>query len=164
MPLLTRWDPFEEVERLADRWFREPWGWGMRRGMLAPAVDVYETDEQVELRAELPGMKPEDVRIEITDHTITLSGERRLEHEDSRENYRRIECEYGSFSRSFTLPRTVDVEKIEAEMHDGVLRLIVPKVSAEKKREIPIRTLESQASKEKGKKAGKEQPVAEASS
>src|SRR5690606_579315 len=70
MPLLTRWDPFEEVERLADRWFREPWGWGMRRGMLAPAVDVYETDEQVELRAELPGMKPEDVRIEITDHTI----------------------------------------------------------------------------------------------
>lgn len=159
MALLTRWDPFEEMERLADRWFREPLG--SRPGMLAPAVDVYETDDEIELRAELPGMKPEDVHIDVTDDTLTLSGERRLEHEEARENYRRIEREYGSFMRSFTLPRTVDKGKIDAQMRDGVLRLTVPKVSAEKKRQIPIRALEAEAPK-KLEEPRAEQPAAQA--
>ncbi|MCZ7681603.1 MAG: Hsp20/alpha crystallin family protein [Sandaracinaceae bacterium] len=126
--------------------------------MLVPAVDVYETGDHIELRAELPGMKPEDVRIDITDNTVTVSGERKLEHEEKREDYQRIECEYGSFLRSFTLPRTVDKEKIDAEMKEGVLVLTIPKVAEEKKRHIPIRSLEAK----EGEKKELEKPAVEA--
>jgi HSP20 family protein len=143
MALVTRWDPFEEMERLASRLEREPWG--ARLWAATPPVDVFETDEAIELRAELPGMKKEDLHIEVGDSTLTLSGERKLEHEDARDKYRRIESVYGSFRRSFTLPRNVDKEKIDARMHDGVLHLTIPKVSAEVLRRIPVHTEEEKA-------------------
>lgn len=101
------------------------------------------------------------MHIEVTDNTVTLSGERRLEHEGSTENCRRIECEYGSFDRSFTLPRTVDKDDIAAEMRDGVLRLTLPKIAAEEKREIPVRAVEAETEKEGAKKPA-EQPAAAA--
>lgn len=134
--MLARWDPFEEMDWLTRSFF----GDGNRRmeRELTPAVDVFETDEELELRVELPGMKPGDVQIDIRDGVLTVSGERRLEHDEEREGYRRIERSYGRFSRSFTLPRHVDQEKVEAQMESGVLRLSLPKREEQRGRRIQI--------------------------
>ncbi len=134
--MLTRWDPFEEMEWLTRSFF----GNGSRRTEreLTPAVDVFETGDELELRVELPGMKPDDVQIDIRDGVLTVSGERRLEHDEEREGYRRIERAYGRFSRSFTLPRHVDQDKVEAQMETGVLRLTLPKREEQRGRRIQI--------------------------
>lgn len=133
--MLTRWDPFDEMERLTGRFFREPRE--EERGF-APRVDIFENDGEIELRAELPGVKAEDVHLDITDNVLTLSGERRLEHEEKREGYRRIERSYGSFSRSFTLPRNVSADQIRADMREGVLHVTLPKREEQKARRIQI--------------------------
>lgn len=132
--MLTRWDPFDEMERLTGRFF----GGGERQRMFAPMVDVFENDDSIELRAELPGIKPEEIEIDLTDNVLTLSGERKLEHDEEREGYRKIERSYGRFSRSFTLPRNVDQENIKAEMNEGVLSLCLPKREVQKARRIEV--------------------------
>lgn len=140
---ITRWDPFEEMERLTGRFLggNEP-----KAGqVLAPAVDVFEDDDRIELKAELPGLKPEDVQIDVHDNVLTLSGERRLEREEDREGYRRIERSYGRFSRSFTLPRHVDQDNIRAEMREGVLSLTLPKREQQRGRRIDVQSSEGAA-------------------
>lgn len=132
--MLTRWDPFDEMERLTGRFF----GGGERQRMFAPMVDVFESDDSIELRAELPGIKPEEVEVDITDNVLTLSGERKLEHDEEREGYRKIERSYGRFSRSFTLPRNIDQDNIKAEMNHGVLSLTLPKREEQKARRIEV--------------------------
>ena len=136
--MLTRWDPFGEMERLTSRFFGSGEEGFVGRRNMQPWVDVYETDATIELRAELPGMKRGDVRVDISDNVLTISGERKLEHEEERDNYRRIERSYGQFSRSFTLPRTVDAENAKAELREGVLCVILQKREQPKTKQIAV--------------------------
>jgi HSP20 family protein len=128
MATLSRFDPFGEMQRLTDQMLRA-WGGGIlgERGSFAPAVDIYETDDAIEVKAELPGVKPQDVHIEVENNVLTLSGDRKLEREDKREGYRRIESSYGSFSRSFALPESCDPDKVDAELDEGILRVRIAK-------------------------------------
>lgn len=133
--MLTRWDPFDEMDRLTGRFFRDS---SREQRGFAPSVDIFENDGEIELRAELPGVKSEDVHLDVTDNVLTVSGERKLEHEEEREGYRRIERSYGKFTRSFTLPRNVDQENIRAEMREGILHVTLPKREEQKARRIEI--------------------------
>ncbi len=155
--MLTRWDPFDEMDRLTGRFFGER-DRRMQRE-LSPAVDVFENDDQIELRVELPGMKPEDIQIDLSDDVLTLCGERKLEHDEEREGYRRIERSYGRVSRSFTLPKNVDQKNIAAEMKEGVLHLTLPKREEQQARRIQIGSGEGAVRSvgvEKGEKKGVE--------
>jgi HSP20 family protein len=164
---ITRWDPFEEMERLTGRLrgANEPRG----SQLLAPAVDVFESDDRIEVTAELPGLKPEDIRIDLHDNVLTLSGERKLEKEEEREGYRRIERSYGQFTRSFTLPRHVDQDNIRAEMREGVLSLTLPKREQQRGRRIDVKSsgeagetqqprIEAGGARKEERKEGERQP------
>lgn len=147
---LRRWDPFEEMDRLTSRFLggNEP----QAGQMMAPAVDVFEDEDRLELKAELPGVKPEDVSIDVNDNVLTLSGERRLDREEEREGYRRIERSYGRFTRSFTLPRYVDQDNIRAEMREGILCLTLPKREQARGRRIDVQQMGEGESHEIGRK------------
>ncbi|MCS6798202.1 MAG: Hsp20/alpha crystallin family protein [Myxococcota bacterium] len=134
--MLTHWDPFAELSRLQDRLF-----FGTSRELsFRPAVDIYEDAEAITLTAEVPGMKPEEVQVHVDNGVLTLSGERKLEREDRKDGYHRIERAYGTFSRSFVLPETVDADNIQAEAKDGLLRLRLPKRSKPSARKIEVKT------------------------
>jgi len=107
--------------------------------MWAPAVNSYEDKDAFLLSCDLPGMDQKDIKINLNNSTLTISGTRKLEHEEKRENYQRIECVFGTFSRSFTLPGTVDTEKIEANVDNGVLKIRLPKREESKPKQIPIK-------------------------
>ncbi len=133
--MLTRWDPFAELSRLQNDLNRMR---GESRLGFAPAVDILEEEDAIVLSAELPGMKAEDVHVHVENNVLTLSGERKLEHEEKQGGYHRIERSYGSFSRAFALPKNVDSEHIDAKLEDGVLRLKLPKRAAAERRRIEI--------------------------
>lgn len=103
-----------------------------------PAVDVFENDDAYIIKAELPEVKREDVKIHLENNRLTISGERRLENEENRQNYHRIERTYGSFSRSFMLPADATPDQIKANFRDGVLKVTVPKAETAKPRSIEI--------------------------
>ena len=108
----------------------------------APSVDISETDDNFEVRAELPGVAKDDLHISVKDNLLTLSGEKRQENvDDDTQNYRRVERRYGSFQRRFTLPTEVDTDDIKAKYTDGVLTLSIPKPETVKPTEIPITTV-----------------------
>lgn len=142
MAIMTRWEPFRDLMRLQDevgrlfdeRLYRngESVGW-------TPACDIYEDDEGVTLRFELAGVEPKDVDIRFENGVLTLRGERKLEKEEKRENYHRVERSYGTFTRSFTLPGTVDAEKVRAESKNGVLTVSLPKKAEAKPRSIQVK-------------------------
>lgn len=144
---IVRYDPFRELRSLQDdmnRLFstafpRSGEGEGLTRGVWNPSVDISETQNAIVLEAELPGMKPEEVDITIDNNVITLRGERKFEKKDERDNYHRVERSYGSFTRSFTLPRTVTGEDAQAEFSNGVLRVTLPKREEAKSRKIEIK-------------------------
>ena len=104
-----------------------------------PAVDVFEDKEAVKIVAELPGVKPEDVKLSLENNLLTIRGEKKQEAEERSERVHRYERSYGSFERAFVLPSTVDGEKISAEYRDGVLTVTVPKAERARPREIPVR-------------------------
>lgn len=140
---LVRWDPFRElnsfgqVGRLFDRF---P-GWsesGATTGAWSPNVDIFESENELVVKAELPGIDPKDVELNVENNVLSISGHRKLEFEDKKENYHRVERAYGSFSRSFSLPRLIDETKIEAEYKDGVLTVHIPKHEKAKPRQIKI--------------------------
>ncbi len=106
----------------------------------APSVDVSETDDTFEVRAELPGVAKDDLHVSVKDNLLTLGGEKRQENADDTQNYRRVERRYGSFQRRFTLPADVKADDIKAEYTDGVLTLSIPKPEAAKPTEVPITT------------------------
>ena len=134
--MLGRWDPFSEMSRLQD----EAYGRGGRMGGgFTPAVDIYEDKDAIYLTAELPGVKPEDVHVSVDKGVLTLRGERRMEREDKQDGYHRVERSYGSFTRSFVLPDTVDADAIDASCDQGVLNLKLPKKPAAQPRRINIR-------------------------
>ncbi len=103
-----------------------------------PAVDILEKDGNLILRAELPGISEKEIDLKLEGNTLTLKGERKMENEDKKSNYHRIESFYGSFTRSFRLPDTVDLGKINAEYKNGVLTIALPQKPEVKPREIPV--------------------------
>jgi len=158
MTLITRWDPFREFVTLQDRMnrlFRESHGPEGRDEALAtstfsPAVDVYEDEHNVTLKIEVPGIDEKDIDVRIENNTLTVHGERKFEKEEKEENYRRVERQYGSFTRTFTLPTTVDAEKVQADYDKGVLKIQLPKKAEAKPKQIKVnvggqKTLESKA-------------------
>ena len=145
---IVRWQPFRDLlatEREFDRLFREAFSplFGQREGEFstrawAPAVDIFETENSIVLKAELPGVDPKDVEVRVEDNTLYLKGERKFEKETKEENYHRIERSYGSFARSFALPNSMDAEKVAAEYQDGLLTLTLPKREEAKPKTIKI--------------------------
>jgi HSP20 family protein len=146
---IVRWEPFRElatlqneVNRLFNTAFDAPApagngnGSALRRWM--PAMDLVETEDHFVLRADLPGMSEENVNIEVEDRVLTVSGERKAEHETSKEGYHRVERAFGAFSRSLTLPEGVNAEAVEASFDRGVLEIRIPKPEQRKPRKISI--------------------------
>src|SRR3954452_5176566 len=142
---LVRWDPSRELgslqsemNRLFNSFFDTPQSGqaGARRWL--PAMDLVETDDHFVLRADLPGLTEEDVSIEFQDNVLTVSGERKSEHEERREGWYRLERATGTFSRSLTLPEGVDADRIEAAFDRGVLEVRTPKPEARKPRRVAI--------------------------
>ena len=144
---VVRWDPFRDLNMLQDRMNRmfDDAGRGFRNGDEAaatttwsPAVDIFETEGEIVVKAELPGMNREGITLNLEKNVLTLKGERRFEKETKDENYHRIERSYGGFSRSFSIPATVDEEKIRADYKDGVLKIVLPKKEQAKSKQIRI--------------------------
>ena len=103
-----------------------------------PTVDISETDDRVTVRAEVPGMDKDDINITLSNGLLTIQGEKKHEKKEEKENYRFVESRYGSFSRSFRIPPGVDAKKIEANYKNGVLKVNIPKIEAEKSRKVEI--------------------------
>jgi HSP20 family protein len=104
----------------------------------SPAVDIFEAEGEIVVKAELPGMDRKDIALHLENNVLTLRGERRFEKETKEENYHRIERSYGAFSRSFSIPTSVDEEKIRADYKDGVLKIMLPKKEQAKPKQIKI--------------------------
>ncbi len=105
-----------------------------------PACDVFEDKDSVKIIAELPGVNPEDVKLSLENNVLTIRGEKKQEAEERTERVHRYERSYGSFERAFVLPSTVDGDKVDAQYHNGILTVMVPKVERARPREIPVRT------------------------
>ncbi len=161
---IARWDPFLELKSLEDRmsrWLsrstRPAEGSLMSAFEVAPPADVYEDENRITLKMEVPGIKQEDLDIRIDGNTLSVSGERKFEKDEKRENFRRVERQYGSFSRSFELPSSADRDNITANFKDGVLEIEVPKRAEARGKQIPIGGGETKAlagtAKEKPKAA-----------
>ncbi len=144
---ITKWDPFRDIMVLRDRMnrlfedlvsspkFEDS---DIIQSTWSPAVDIYETENELVLTAELPGVEEKDVEIKVEDNTLSLRGERKFEKETREENYHRIERAYGSFYRSFSLPNYVDQDKISAEYENGLLKVHMPKKAEVKPRKVKI--------------------------
>jgi HSP20 family protein len=146
---IVRWEPLREfstlqneMNRLFNTVFDAPTpangGSTLRRWM--PAMDLVETDEHFVLRADLPGLDEDDVKIEFEDGTLTVSGERKAEHQSKNAGYYRVERAFGTFSRSLTLPQGIDPEAVSASFDRGVLEVRIPKPEERKPRRIEIGT------------------------
>ncbi len=114
--------------------FKESFGNGM------PSVDVLEKDGNLIFKVELPGMDEKDIQLQLEGNILTIKGERKLENEEDRKDYHRMESFYGSFARSFTLPNTVDLDKVKADYKNGILKITVPQRPEAKARAIPVST------------------------
>jgi len=139
---IVRWDPFRELTALqteVNRLFsRVGSGEVAERQSWTPSIDVIETDDSIKLKAELAGMHPKDISIEVQDNVLTVSGERRFQEEVKEDKYYRIERRYGSFSRSLALPQTLNENGIEAKYENGVLEVVVPKAEVAKPKKISV--------------------------
>jgi HSP20 family protein len=170
MTLITRYDPFREFVTLQDRMnrlFRDPRGSegpdeSLTTTAFAPPVDVYEDEHNVTLKIEVPGIDEKDINVNIENNTLTVHGERKFEKEEKEENYRRVERQYGSFTRTFTLPNTVDQESVQADYEKGVLKITLAKKAEAKPKQIKVnvgsqggsqKTLEGKEPKSVGKAA-----------
>ena len=145
MTVLTRWEPFREFVTLQDRMnrlFRESYPEGreeaLTTSMFAPPVDVYEDEHNITLKIEVPGIEEKDIDVRLENNTLTVHGERKFEKEEKEENYRRVERQYGSFTRTFTVPNTVDAENVTANYDKGVLKVQLAKKSEAKPKQIKV--------------------------
>ena len=145
---LVRWNPSRELEEMSDRLNRMfnrqalPQANAKETMVVAdwvPSVDVSETEGEYQIKAEIPDVKKEDVKVTLEDGVLTIQGERALEKEEKGKKYHRVERSYGSFARSFTLPDLVDEEKVRAEFKDGVLNLLLPKSEKAKPKAIEVK-------------------------
>jgi len=145
---IVRWlDPFRDLSSIQERMNqifedalarsrgREE---GLRSGMWTPAVDIYENNDSVVVKAELPGVEKDQISVEVKDGILSLRGERKFEKEVKEESYHRIERSYGSFQRSFSLPVSVDQEKVTAQFRNGVLEVTLPKKEQAKPKQVQV--------------------------
>src|ERR1700685_2820106 len=146
MTVISRFEPFREFATLQDRMNRlfrssiheEGRDESLTTSSFAHAVDVYEDEHNVTLKIEVPGIDEKDIDVRIENNTLTVHGERKIEKEEKEENYRRVERQYGSFTRTFTLPTTVDSEKVSANYDKGVLKIALPKKAEAKPKQIKV--------------------------
>lgn len=145
MTVLTRWEPFREFQSLQSRMnrlFENQYGGGREEtlvsGAFVPAVDIYEDQQGIQLKLEVPGIEEKDLDIRVENNVLTVSGERKFEQEQKEENFHRIERRYGSFTRSFTLPNTVNTENITADYNAGVLTVKLAKREEAKPKQIKV--------------------------
>lgn len=147
MTFVTRWDPFREMNSLQqnlDRLFQANSDYArgndelMTTGSFVPAVDIYEDEHSINLKMEVPGIEQKDIDIRMENNTLTVRGERRFEATEKEENFHRIERRYGSFSRSFSLPNTVDAEKVSADYVNGILQVRLAKRVEAKPKQIKV--------------------------
>lgn len=145
---IVRWlDPFRDLSAIQERMnqiFEDALSRtrgrdeGIRMGMWTPAVDIYENNDSVVVKAELPGVEKDQISVEVKDGILSLRGERKFEKEVKEESYHRIERSYGTFQRSFSLPVSVDQEKVTAKFTDGVLEVKLPKKEQAKPKQIKV--------------------------
>jgi len=161
MTLLTRWEPFREFSTMQDRMnrmnrlFRESYSpegpeEALTTTNFAPPVDIYEDEHNIALKLEVPGIDEKDIDVRIEGNTLTVHGERKIEKEEKEENFRRIERQYGAFTRSFTLPSSVDPGEVSAHYDKGVLKINLAKKAEAKPKQIKVnvgseKTLEAKA-------------------
>ena len=161
MTLLTRWEPFSEISTMQDRMnrmnrlFRQSFSpegpeEALTSTNFAPPVDIYEDEHNIALKLEVPGIDEKDIDVRIEGNTLTVHGERKIENEEKEENFRRIERQYGSFTRSFTLPSSVDPGQVSAHYDKGVLKINLAKKAEAKPKQIKVnvgseKTLEAKA-------------------
>jgi HSP20 family protein len=146
MSLLTRWEPFRAFSPMEDRMnrlLRESFNperpeEALTTTSLAPPVDIYEDEHKIALKVEVPGIDEKDIDVRIEGNTLTVHGERKLEKEEKEENFRRVERQYGSFTRSFTLPGSVDPGQVSADYDKGVLKINLPKKAEAKPKQIKV--------------------------
>jgi HSP20 family protein len=141
---IIRWEPTRELQTIqqeVNRLFGAAFDSQTRNGSLRrwiPSMDLVEEKDEFVLRADLPGVDEADVKVELEDRVLTISGERKSEHEERRGGYHRIERASGSFSRSLTVPEGIDPDAVKASFEKGVLEVRVPKPEAQKPRRVPI--------------------------
>ncbi len=144
---LVKWNPWREMETFSDRinrFFEDaflPGTWLRDEGGLTnwrPVADIYDHDDKIVIKAELPGVDKKDIHVNLENGVLTLSGERSYENEVKEDNYYRKERSYGKFHRAFTLPAGLDPEKIEAEYKDGILKIEIPKPEEKKAKKIKV--------------------------
>ncbi len=145
---VVRWDPFRDVMSLQDRMnrlfdqalsrTRTDDEEGLTASTWSPAVDIFETPDSIVMKAELPGVRRENIDIQVRENTLTLKGERKFEREVKDENYLRMERSYGTFQRAFSLPAVVQQDKIKAVLKDGVLEVSMPKAEEAKPQQVKI--------------------------
>ncbi|MCS7170841.1 MAG: Hsp20/alpha crystallin family protein [Aquificaceae bacterium] len=138
---LMMWSPFAEIERIKrefDRLLEELVPREEVEKVFAPVVDVYETDQELVVKAELPGVKKENVEVSIRDNSLHIRGEKKEEKEEKTETYHRVERVYGKFERVVPLPSEIKVESAKAEFKDGILEIRIPKAEGAKERKIEI--------------------------
>ena len=147
---ITRWDPFREVAALQNRvnsLFRDfnDGESSLTTTNFIPAVDIYEDEKRIVLKLEVPGIPEKDLDVTVENNTLVVKGERKFEKEEKEENFHRIERRYGSFSRAFTLPATVEPENIDAKYENGVLKLELKKKPEAQPKQIKVNVNKSLA-------------------
>jgi len=161
MPI-TRWDPFRDVVSLQNRLnslfqdYNRGEGEPVATASFVPPVDIYEDDQQIVLKLEVPGMKQEDLDIELENNNLTVRGERKFEKEEKEENFHRIERRYGSFYRAFTIPNTVNADSVKADYDAGVLRVRLEKRPEAKPKQIKVHVGATGGPKQMEAKTGKQ--------
>lgn len=144
---LAKWDPMKDLINLQERMNRlfedsllrsQTGGEDLMLGAWSPAVDIYEEPDKIVLRADLPGVQADQIRLKVENNTLTMSGERPSEKNIEKENYHRVERQYGTFVRSFSLPGSVDSDTIRAEHRDGVLEITLLKLEGSRLKDIKI--------------------------
>ena len=149
MTLLTRWEPFREFSTQQDRMnrlnriFRESYSpegpeEALTTTNYAPPVDIYEDEHNITLKMEVPGIDEKDIDVQVVSNTLTVHGERKIEKEEKEENFRRVERQYGEFTRSFTLPSSVDPAQVSAHYDKGVLKINLAKKAEAKPKQIKV--------------------------
>jgi len=142
MTVLTRWSPYRELNALQSRMnrlFDAQYGQeSLTTGAFVPPVDIYEDEHSIQLKLEVPGVNEKDLDIKVENNTLTVTGERKFEKEEKEENFHRVERRYGSFTRSFTLPTTVNTEDIKADYEHGVVKITLAKRTEAKPKQIKV--------------------------
>lgn len=142
MTTITRIDPFRELASFFENWTAPTGKDQLAAGNFVPPVDVYEDEHNLVLKLEVPGINEEDLNVSVENNTLTIAGERKFEKEEKEENFHRIERRYGSFTRTFRLPNTVDTENVEAGYEKGILKITLAKRAEAKPKQIKVGNME----------------------